>query len=263
MKIRFYKYQGTGNDFILFDNRNRQISRENHTWFAQICDRRFGIGADGVMLLENISGYDFEMVYFNSDGQQSSMCGNGGRCMISFARLLGIDKPHYLFLAVDGIHEAEPVDGIIRLKMQDVHAVETGNGYYTLNTGSPHYVTFVQGLKSMDVKSAGAEIRYSERYRKEGININFIEERDGRYFIRTYERGVEDETLSCGTGVTASALVIALRRNFPAGQHQVNLETMGGTLTVAFNLVSDNNFTDIWLIGPGAFVFEGEIDYPG
>lgn len=263
MQVTFSKYQGTGNDFILFDNRSGIISRENRTWFAQICDRRFGIGADGVMLLENKEGYDFEMVYFNADGGESTMCGNGGRCMVNFAKASGIEKPSYHFLAVDGPHEASLNNGIIKLKMGDVSGIMEEGDHYILNTGSPHYVRFEKDIHSIDIRKEGAAIRNSPAFKAEGINVNFLEEAGGNLLIRTYERGVEDETLSCGTGVTASALVYAMAKNLPPGKHILTLETMGGSLQVEFIKTEENAFNNIYLIGPGQFVFSGSIEYPG
>ncbi len=262
MLLKFYKYQGTGNDFILFDNRDNIIDRINDAWVAKICDRHFGIGADGVMLLQNHKEYDFEMIYFNADGKESSMCGNGGRCMVNFVRMMGPAKEKYRFLAVDGEHEATINNEIVSLKMQNVGSVFSHQNHWQLNTGSPHYVTFVSGLDKMDVKSIGAGIRYNEVYMPEGINVNFLEEKNGILSIRTYERGVENETLSCGTGVTAAAISYALKKEFGTGTHSVEMETMGGTLKVSFTKTAFNNFENIWLIGPGKFVFEGQITYP-
>ncbi len=262
MLLKFYKYQGTGNDFIIFDNRDNIIDRNNDAWVAKICDRHFGIGADGVMLLQNHKDYDFEMIYYNADGRESSMCGNGGRCMVNFVRMVGPVKEKYRFLAVDGEHEATINKEIVSLKMQNVHNVIAGDNHWQLNTGSPHYVTFVSELNKMDIKTFGAAIRYSEAFMSDGININFLEEQNGNLHIRTYERGVEEETLSCGTGVTAAAICYVLKKQFEAGSHIVNMETMGGPLRVAFTKTADNSFEEIWLIGPGEFVFAGEVAYP-
>ncbi|MFI5172903.1 MAG: diaminopimelate epimerase [Chitinophagales bacterium] len=261
MQLKFYKYQGTGNDFIIFDNRDHNISVQKNKWFVQICDRRFGIGADGVMLLNNKAGYDFEMVYFNADGNESSMCGNGGRCMIQFAASLGMVKENYRFLAVDGAHDAYIKGSEVYLKMNDVNEIVCAGDYYELDTGSPHYVTFTTGLNGLDIKSGGAEIRFSEPYRKSGINVNFLEEKGDELFIRTYERGVEDETLSCGTGVTASAIIYAIKKDLPVGKHLVGLNTIGGKLKVQLTKIDNNSFSDIWLIGPAEKVFEGTIEY--
>ncbi len=260
MKLKFYKYQGAGNDFILFDNRAMVLKGDETALFAKLCDRRFGIGADGVMLLQNHDEADFEMVYFNADGCESSMCGNGGRCIVNFARQLGIRKDNYKFLAVDGMHEANQEGEIVYLKMNDVNEIVREDDHYILDTGSPHYVTFASNLKQLDVKKAGAAIRYSDKFKADGININFLEIVGDENFIRTYERGVEDETLSCGTGVTASALIISLHQKLPNGNHELSLQTMGGELKVRFEKINDHQFKNIWLIGPGEFVFEGEIE---
>lgn len=260
VRLKFYKYQGAGNDFIIFDNRSLILSGDEHEWYAALCNRHFGIGADGVMLFQNHDKADFEMVYFNADGQQSTMCGNGGRCIVNFAGRIGMKKNHYEFLAVDGLHEAHVEGDIVYLRMNDVNDIVREDDHYILDTGSPHYITFSSNLKQLDVKKAGSSIRYNDRFRQNGININFIELNGEENFIRTYERGVEDETLSCGTGVTASALIIALQKQLPDGQHEIKLQTMGGELKVRFEKINDHTFKNIWLIGPGAFVFEGEVE---
>ena len=260
MRLKFYKYQGAGNDFIIFDNRAKVFRGDETDLFAKLCDRRFGIGADGVMLLQNHDEADFEMVYFNADGCESSMCGNGGRCMVNFARQIGIKKDNYKFLAVDGMHEANVVGDIVYLKMNDVNEIVREDDHYILNTGSPHFVTFASNLKKLDVKKAGSAIRYNDQFKEEGININFLEITGDKIFIRTYERGVEDETLSCGTGVTASAIIISIQQQLPNGNHELSLQTMGGELKVRFEKINDHQFKNIWLVGPGEFVFEGEIE---
>lgn len=209
--MQFYKYQGTGNDFIIIDNRDLKFNRSDNGLVAKLCHRRFGIGADGLMLLQNKTGYDFEMVYYNADGNQSSMCGNGGRCIVEFARTLGLVKEKTLFYAIDGEHEAVVKPNFVTLKMKDVNDVETNSDFYFLNTGSPHYVAFVNDLTNYDVVHEGKKIRYNNRFKADGTNVNFIEKIGGGLFVRTYERGVEDETYSCGTGVTAAALVAAIK----------------------------------------------------
>ena len=259
MELTFYKYQGTGNDFIIFDNRDGNLSSITEKTIKHLCDRKFGIGADGVMLLNIKEGFDFEMVYFNADGKPSSMCGNGGRCMVRFAKDVGIKKENYKFIAVDGPHEATiDLDNTIRLKMQDVHKADTHGGYAILNTGSPHYIKYSVDVKDIDVIHKGREIRYSSEFEEEGININFVEN-TGEYsiYVRTYERGVEDETLSCGTGVTAAALMSA---HHDRGFNQVEVQTNGGHLSVEFNRTGDESFTDIFLCGPATFVFKGSIN---
>ena len=258
MTALFYKYQGTGNDFIIFDNRKGEyeftLQQVRH-----MCDRRFGIGADGLMLLNSKTGYDFEMKYYNADGAESSMCGNGGRCMVKFAYDLGMHTNTYNFLAIDGPHEAEFADnGWINLKMKDVTSVDSDEDNYILDTGSPHYVKFVSDIRQYRVVEVGKKIRYSKSFAEKGINVNFVEIIDDEnIYVRTYERGVEDETLSCGTGVTASALVSA---HNDTGFNRVEVGTPGGELAVEYYKLSDESFNDIWLCGPAAFVFKGEID---
>lgn len=258
MKIDFYKYQGTGNDFILLDNRENKYDGISTREVNFLCHRRFGIGADGLMMLNTKAGLDFEMKYFNSDGKPSSMCGNGGRCLVKFAAMLGIKKSKYNFIAVDGEHEADiDLNGEVRLKMKDVNDVEYSYSHYVLNTGSPHYVKTVPDIQQIDVVEEGREIRNSKDFEKEGINVNFIEILDDdTIYVRTYERGVEDETLSCGTGVTASALVSAHNDN---GFNRVEVKTKGGRLSVEFEKINEKQFKNIWLCGPAELVFKGEI----
>lgn len=258
MKIKFQKYQGTGNDFVILDNRENLYSNLDTTQVKLICDRRFGIGADGLMMLNNKPGYDFEMLYFNADGKPGTMCGNGGRCMIRFVNNLGIHKYTYKFLASDGEHEAELENHWIRLKMKDVTEIDEHSTFVVLNTGSPHLVKFANDVANIDVVETGREIRYSKRFAEEGINVNFVEGTgEDSIFVRTYERGVEDETMSCGTGVTAAALMSA---HNPLGFNRVNVKTHGGNLSVEFNKDGDDHFTNIWLCGPAEFVFDGEME---
>jgi len=261
MTIHFFKYQGTGNDFIILDNRQNTYSEISNEQVAQLCHRRFGIGADGLMLMNKSDGFDFEMIYYNADGNPGTMCGNGGRCMIRFAHDMGMLSFTYRFKASDGIHEGE-VDGKnIRLKMNDVNKVEYNKTFAVLDTGSPHLVRFTENVKDVDVVETGREIRNSKRFKQEGINVDFVEpEIEDSIYVRTYERGVEDETLSCGTGVTASALVSAHNQ---IGFNQVIVYTPGGKLSVEFNKINDQVFQDIWLCGPADFVFKGEIEIRG
>ncbi len=255
--LSFYKYQGTGNDFVIMDNRDGQISLTTEE-IHHLCDRRFGIGADGLMLLNHKDGYDFEMKYYNADGRESTMCGNGGRCLTRFAYDMGIHKDLFHFLAVDGEHEAEIADhGWIRLKMQDVDGISSHLGDFVLNTGSPHYVKQVYDITKLDVYSEGKEIRNSEPFAEKGINVNFVESFDKYIMVRTFERGVEDETLSCGTGVTAAALVFAHNEN---GFNSVQIRTKGGQLSVEFDKTGEQSFRNIWLCGPASFVFKGNIE---
>ena len=259
MKVNFYKYQGTGNDFVILDNFNSHAPELSTAQIKFICDRNFGVGADGLMLLSKKEGYDFEMIYYNADGNQSSMCGNGGRCLVKFAYHRGIHKNTYNFIAIDGEHEAEiDEDGTVSLKMQSVSKVDYHTHHTILNTGSPHFVKFTENVEQLNVAAAGNEIRYSNIFEKEGINVNFVEILDeDTIYVRTYERGVENETLSCGTGVTAAALISAHNQN---GFNTVDVKTKGGKLSVEFNKIDDQHFEDIWLCGPAAFVFSGEID---
>lgn len=259
MKIEFHKYQGTGNDFILLDNRGNGYDNLTTKQIHFLCSRRFGIGADGLMMLSNKAGFDFEMKYFNADGKQGSMCGNGGRCILKFAMLLGIRKDKYNFSAADGIHEAEiDLNGEVRLKMKDVKGVEYSYTHYILDTGSPHYVKVVRDAMQVDVVSEGRAIRNGKEFAEAGINVNFVETiDDDTIYVRTYERGVEDETLSCGTGVTASALISAHNDN---GFNRVEVKTAGGKLSVEFEKVSEKEFKNIWLVGPAEQVYRGEIN---
>jgi diaminopimelate epimerase len=258
MKITFSKYQGTGNDFVIIDNREGNISLTTEQ-VHHLCDRRFGIGGDGLMLLCASKEYDFEMRYYNSDGKLGSMCGNGGRCLVRFAYDVGIHKTKYKFIASDGEHEAEFGDrSWIHLKMKDVQGMKEDHGDFILDTGSPHYVKTVNDAMSENVVKHGREIRYSPDFEKEGINVNFVQQIDeDAIMVRTYERGVEDETLSCGTGVTASALVFAHNEY---GFNRIEVKTMGGHLAVEFDKAGENTFSNIWLCGPAVFVFKGEVE---
>jgi len=252
--IPFHKYHGTGNDFIIIDNRDGKLLF-NKEKIIHLCHRNFGIGADGLMLLENSIHTSFKMRYYNSDGNEGSMCGNGGRCIVAFAKKLNIVNNEIIFEAVDGIHHAEIFNSEIRLKMNDVNGIEKiGNDYY-LNTGSPHYVKWVSQLESLDVIQEGRNIRYNNRFKSLGTNVNFIEQKEDQFLIRTYERGVENETLSCGTGNVAAAIVNSLDKG--NDYFSVNLKTKGGELNVTFQKVDAVTFKDVWLKGPAEFVFEG------
>jgi diaminopimelate epimerase len=257
MEITFYKYQGTGNDFVMIDNRQNVFDKTNLALVQRLCDRRFGVGADGLILIEDLPDLDFNMIYFNADGSQS-FCGNGSRCAVSFAKFLGIIEKQAFFLSTDGEHEAWiNNDGEVSLKMHDVEEVEIGKDYYYINTGSPHYIVSATDVNEVDVKTEGAAIRYNDRFKEEGTNVNFVNYKEGEIDIRTYERGVEDETLSCGTGVTAAALSLAKKNNLDAGKIKVN--AAGGELSVGFR-TKDGKFVDIWLIGPAKQVYKGTIE---
>ncbi|PKP51311.1 MAG: diaminopimelate epimerase [Bacteroidetes bacterium HGW-Bacteroidetes-12] len=254
--MNFYKYQGTGNDFVMIDNRNNVFDKTNVKKVQQICNRKFGVGADGLILIENHKEFDFEMIYFNADGSKS-FCGNGSRCSVAFAKLLGIIESQAFFLSTDGEHEAWiNKNGEVSLKMHDVETIEKGTDYYFINTGSPHYILQTDNLQALNVKEQGAAIRYNERFKNEGTNVNFVQQHQGKIEIRTYERGVEDETLSCGTGVTAVALSIADQQQL--GASKIEIQTQGGLLKVAFKR-DVSKFSDIWLIGPAEVVFKGDL----
>lgn len=256
MTLTFYKYQGTGNDFVIIDNRKGDIELSTQQ-VKHLCDRRFGIGADGLMLLQELPGYDFEMVYYNADGRESTMCGNGGRCLTRFAYDIGMHQEKFRFLAVDGEHEATLGEqGWIHLKMKDVDGVANHHGDFVLDTGSPHYIKPVEHVMDINVFDEGRNIRYSKEFEKNGINVNFVESYGDKIIVRTYERGVEDETYSCGTGVTASALVFAHNDN---GFNRVEVKTKGGNLAVEFDKTGEQRFGNIWLCGPAVFVFKGII----
>lgn len=258
MKTTFYKYEGTGNDFIFIDNRQNNFPKNDTKLIRKLCDRRFGIGADGLILLENDTTSDFKMVYYNSDGNQSSMCGNGGRCIVAFAKTLNLIADETTFRATDGLHYASILaNGNISLQMKDVTEVKVESDYVFLNTGSPHHIAVVKDLDTFDVKNTGAGIRYSELYGKAGSNVNFVNQLSDHHFrLRTYERGVEDETLSCGTGATAAA--IAMNAIGKTNSHSIKLDVEGGKLEVTFDKV-DDRYINVFLKGPATFVFEGEI----
>lgn len=259
MTHTFYKYQGTGNDFVFIDNRQEFFNKKNTKLIAHLCDRRFGIGADGLILLENDLDTDFKMVYFNADGNQSTMCGNGGRCIVAFAEMLNIINKKTTFNAIDGLHEATIENGFVKLKMQDVETIEEFKNHTFLNTGSPHHVTLVDNIKKMDVQTEGSKIRYGAPYYKAGSNVNFVQQVNNETFtVRTYERGVEDETLSCGTGVTAVAL--AMHSIGRTNAQEVTLNVEGGLLKISFEK-SEKGYKNIWLQGPATLVFKGEIEW--
>jgi diaminopimelate epimerase len=259
MQIEFYKYQGTGNDFVMIDNRSNFFPKDNIQLIARLCDRRFGIGGDGLILLENDTETDFKMVYYNSDGNQSSMCGNGGRCLVAFAKKLNVIQDNTTFIATDGVHHASVADnGIVSLQMIDVADIKITPDYVFMNTGSPHHIQLVEDLEHYNVKENGASIRYGELYGKQGSNINFVKKIDETTFsLRTYERGVEDETLACGTGATAVAIAMNVLGKTKANSIDLNVE--GGKLVVSFDK-KDGQFTNVFLKGPAEFVFKGTIE---
>jgi diaminopimelate epimerase len=259
--VKFYKYQGAGNDFILVDNRKNVVNHQDPELIARLCDRRFGIGGDGMMFLQEKDGYDFEMVYYNADGQPSSMCGNGGRCIVAFAKFLGVIDSETNFLAVDGPHYAKisASGDWVSLQMIDVNEVNRDGEAYVLNTGSPHYIELTSDLKDKNVYHDGHAIRNNNTYKAKGINVNFVEPMAEGYFVRTFERGVEDETYACGTGVTAVALAMA-KHNGQTGSINTPIKVLGGDLNIRFETTDDKNFTNIFLEGPAVQVFDGEIE---
>ncbi|MEO5571768.1 MAG: diaminopimelate epimerase [Bacteroidia bacterium] len=264
MNLSFSKYEGTGNDFIIIDNRNKVFNSKNFSLIQKLCNRRFGIGADGLLLLNTSEKYNYNMEYFNADGNLGSMCGNGGRCLAAFAKRLGLINEGVIFDAIDGIHYArietfdeKNFNAIVNLKMNNVKDIERGEGYSYLNTGSPHYITFVDDPDKTDVIAEGRKIRYSERFRTEGTNVNFICFKNENIYIRTYERGVEDETLSCGTGAVAAVLAVA-DRGF-LNEKKSSLITKGGNLSVSFEK-TNGGYENVFLEGPATFVFDGEIE---
>ena len=258
MKIEFFKYQGAGNDFVIIDNRKDFFPKDNVQLIKNICDRRFGVGADGLMLLEEVEDFDFKMVYFNADGNPGSMCGNGGRCLVSFAHSLGLFGRETSFQANGERYTARMANGQVSLQMLDVDELKASEGHVFLDTGSPHHVQFEKNVKELDVFARGRKIRFGDPYREVGTNVNFVEQVDENKFrVRTYERGVENETLSCGTGVTAVAL--ASHYLGKTRSEKVKIQTEGGDLQVDFT-VENGKFSNVILTGPATFVYKGYIE---
>ena len=262
MRLEFHKYQGTGNDFIILDNSTGNYSLLGKPQVEFLCNRRFGIGADGLILLEKKEGFDFHMKYFNSDGNESSMCGNGGRCITAFANALKLINGSADFTAIDGVHQAvikkrDPV--IVKLKMNDVTGYDNIGTDLYLNTGSPHYVRFVNDVMKVNVTEEGRSVRNSERFREQGTNVNFVEPVSSGLKVRSYERGVEDETLSCGTGVTASVLAAVVKGIVKESAGKCEVTSMGGILNVYFKKTR-SGFADVWLEGEAKFVYSGAIE---
>lgn len=261
MIVPFFKFHGTGNDFVLIENQAKTFKMNTET-IARLCDRHFGIGADGLILIQKSDDSDFEMKYYNSDGKLGSMCGNGGRCAIAFTSFIGLIPDNTSFTAADGIHQGEITETKnqvwnVRLKMSDAGLPTMNSHGFVINTGSPHLVTFCDDNSKTDVFTEGRKIRFNEEFRETGINVNFVTVFQDHINVRTYERGVEQETLSCGTGVTASAIVSALQ--FPQFQNKVNIKTLGGNLSIEF-IRENNKISNIWLEGPASLVFKGEIE---
>lgn len=257
MKIDFVKYQGAGNDFVIIDNRNKLFPCENYDLINRLCDRRFGIGADGLMLLEEAVDADFNMLYYNADGKPGSMCGNGGRCIVAFAKSLNLFDSKTNFTAIGEKYQAEVKGSEVSLKMINVETIEVYDNHIFLDTGSPHHVTFTEDLKGADVLKEGRKIRNGAPYFETGTNVNFVQQlNDNTFAVRTYERGVENETLSCGTGVTAVALS-SFHLNKTESK-EINIETEGGSLKISFDK-DTQGYKNIILTGPATFVFKGSI----
>lgn len=251
---KFEKYHGTGNDFVMIDDRDMSFPANAKDYIAHICTRRFGVGADGLILLQLAEGYDFRMVYFNADGSESTMCGNGGRCTVRYAADLGLIDAECNFIAIDGPHRGKVLDdGTISIQMKDVEGITGSGADSVLNTGSPHYVRLVERVDQIDVDKLGAEIRYSDTFKAEGINVNFVQDCGEYIKVATYERGVEAETYSCGTGVVACALALASDHS-----HTREIMTKGGKLAVSY-VKTQMGYTDIWLTGPATRVYDGSI----
>ena len=258
MKLVFYKYQGTGNDFIIIDNRENKFSKENSELINKLCDRKFGIGADGLMLLENSTKSDFKMIYYNANGSLGSMCGNGGRCIVAFAHQLKIIENKTTFEALKKLYHATIEKNMVSLVMNDVNQIEIYKNHLFLDTGSPHHIVFEDDIDKLNVKDKGRKIRIGSPYFEEGTNVNFVEQVNKNTFkVRTYERGVEDETLSCGTGVTAVA--IASHQLKKSKNNLIKLQTLGGDLEVSFE-TENNYYKNIVLKGEATLVFKGEIN---
>lgn len=262
MELKFHKYHGTGNDFILIDGRDAHFDTSSRL-IAKLCDRRFGIGADGLIILEKARDFDFKMIYFNSDGKESTMCGNGGRCIMAFADFLSLIEEDARFIAIDGPHPGKIIgrDGDtyqVKIRMNDVKELNFRGDDYVIDTGSPHFVRFSENIRDFDIPGLARPIRYHHDFEPDGVNVNFVEKSGQSLFVRSYERGVEDETLSCGTGVTASALAFAHRTGMRDGT--IPIRTPGGELRVSFTQANDGPYTDIWLEGPAVRVFEGIVN---
>ena len=256
MIIEFFKYQGTGNDFIIIDDRKNIFNEKDNNLISSLCERKMGIGADGLILLRNDRDYDFNMVYFNSDGYESSMCGNGGRCIISFAQTLNIIENKTLFKAIDGLHEGLILNEVIKIKMNEVSKIRKIDNGLMMNTGSPHYIEIVNDLEKINIEKRGKEINCSRFFSKDGVNVNFVQANQDIY-MRTYERGVNSETLSCGTGAVAAS--IALNHMSLVKDNTIQINTRGGSLQVSFEL-ENGNYHNVWLSGEVDLVYVGEIE---
>jgi len=257
MQIIFNKYHGAGNDFIIIDNRETSINPDNKELIEKLCNRHMGIGADGLILIDKHEVYDFEMKYYNADGREGSMCGNGGRCAVAFFHKTAGNVTKGSFLAIDGIHEYFINDNTISVSLRDTRPPILIDGNHFINTGSPHYIINVPNCEGVDVINKGRSIRSSQNFAPDGTNVDFVEYLQEGIFVRTYERGVENETLSCGTGVTAAA--ISSKWDKGPGKYKVDIQTLGGEMSVSFK-TSTTIISDIYLTGPASFVFAGLID---
>ena len=256
MIFEFYKYQATGNDFIIIDDREELFDIDDSNLIKSLCERKMGVGADGLILLRNHNSYDFEMIYFNSDGNQSTLCGNGARCIVSFANTLDIISSKSTFLAIDGIHQANIYDKSVSIKFNDIKSIQFDNGNYIVDSGSPHFITFKDNIENLDVENEGRSIRNMDKFSRDGINVNFVSLGDS-IRIRTYERGVESETLSCGTGAVAASIALFYSGLFE--DNEVDLQTNGGLLSVTFDEFN-GVFKNIWLTGEANLVYIGEFE---
>ncbi len=257
--IPFVKYHGAGNDFILIDQREtKYITTEETEKVRQLCDRHLGIGADGLMLIQYCDDFDFEMIYFNPDGSLGMFCGNGARCIVAFAKALGVIRNKARFKAADGSHFAFILeDNWVELKMGDVTDIETVENDFFLNTGTDHYVTFVEDAYQIDVNTEGKKIRNNERFKTAGVNVNFVSESENGFRIATFERGVEAETLACGTGITAAAICFAIKKEQKV-RFPIKIQAKGGNLEVRFEKKEDT-YSELWLCGPTKKVYDGKI----
>ena len=273
MTIPFYKYHGAGNDFVMIDNRSLALPLFEPEIYQAWCNRRMGIGADGVILLNQHDDCDFSMLYINANGKEGSMCGNGGRCIIAFAKFLEIIEKDCVFWAYDGLHKGtiqeKPQDwqgmGLLEwvsLEMSDVGSIslDPTKPDFVLDTGSPHYVQFVEQVEQVDVFKEGVAIRYNDIYTEKGINVNFVEVcKQDELKIRTYERGVEAVTLACGTGATAAAVAYLKKEQKSKGAYKIKLQAEGGPLEVSLSKLEEDHYHDIWLTGPAVQVYKGNI----
>ena len=258
MKILFNKYEGAGNDFIIVRNVPNQIDPSDGQLVRRLCDRRFGIGSDGLILIEDFDGYDFRMIFVNPDGSRGSMCGNGGRCAAHFVMKHITGFRDLVFMADDGPHKARSLGGDqIEISIIDVHGAKKTADGIAINTGVPHLAVFTEDTDKIDVPAEGRRLRYSQLYAPDGVNVNFIQINGDNMKVRTYERGVEDETFACGTGVTASVIASAITGKIVTKNPVVHVR--GGKLSVSYNLTADGA-TDILLRGPATFVFAGEFE---